>query len=226
MPAARWVMIFMCCLANTNNYIDRGNLAGADPHRRGAQVRWADALPAAAGRRQGRRAYPSMAKVAANWLPRKERVLNASIFDSGSRIGAALSLPFVAWLIAAFSWETSCVVTGLLGILWAVLWVIIYRDPEHHSSVTSEQLSRLQAEYSYDHFYRCNADHRQRFVCRAAYTSRRILRAGCRGLSLYDWRIRATTAADSSCSRWEGSCHALALEASTFEYVCFATEYR
>jgi sugar phosphate permease len=91
-------------------------------------------------------AYPSMAKVAANWFPRKERALAASIFDSGSRIGAALSLPLVAWLIAAFSWETSFVVTGLLGLIWAIFWLIIYRDPEHHSSVTSEQLSRLQAE--------------------------------------------------------------------------------
>jgi sugar phosphate permease len=31
MPAARWVMIFMCCLANTINYIDRANLAVAAP---------------------------------------------------------------------------------------------------------------------------------------------------------------------------------------------------
>src|SRR5215467_10196299 len=74
-------------------------------------------------------AYPSMAKVAANWFPRSERGLAASIFDSGSRIGAALSLPLVAWLIASFSWEASFIVTGLIGIIWAVFWVIIYRDP-------------------------------------------------------------------------------------------------
>src|SRR5205823_4594047 len=69
-------------------------------------------------------AYPSMAKVAANWFPRSERGIASSIFDSGSRIGAALSLPLVTWLIASFSWETSFVVTGLLGIIWAIFWVI------------------------------------------------------------------------------------------------------
>ncbi|MBV9776917.1 MAG: MFS transporter, partial [Acetobacteraceae bacterium] len=67
-------------------------------------------------------------------------------FDSGSRIGAALSLPIVAWLISAFNWETSFVVTGLLGVVWAVFWVLIYRDPERHPAVTQEQLARLQAE--------------------------------------------------------------------------------
>ncbi|MGD0105665.1 MAG: MFS transporter [Rhodopila sp.] len=91
-------------------------------------------------------AYPSCAKVAANWFPRSERAIASSIFDSGSRIGAAVSLPLVAWIIATFNWQTSFVVTGCLGIIWAVFWVIIYRDPEHHHSVTPEQLARLQAE--------------------------------------------------------------------------------
>ncbi len=91
-------------------------------------------------------AYPSCAKVAANWFPRSERALASSIFDSGSRIGAALSLPLVAWLISAFSWQTSFIVTGALGVVWAVVWIIVYRDPENHRSVTPEQLARLQAE--------------------------------------------------------------------------------
>lgn len=91
-------------------------------------------------------AYPSMAKVAANWFPRTERALASSIFDSGSRIGSALSLPLVAWLISAFNWQTSFIATGVLGIIWAVVWVIIYRDPENHPSVTPEQRARLLAE--------------------------------------------------------------------------------
>jgi D-galactonate transporter len=91
-------------------------------------------------------AYPSCAKVAANWFPRSERALASSIFDSGSRIGAALSLPLVAWIISVFNWQTSFIVTGMLGIIWAVAWIAIYRDPEHHRSVTPEQLARLQAE--------------------------------------------------------------------------------
>jgi sugar phosphate permease len=91
-------------------------------------------------------AYPSCAKVAANWFPRSERSIASSIFDSGSRIGSALSLPLVTWLIASFGWRASFIATGLLGIVWAVFWVAIYRDPERHRSVTPEQFQRLQAE--------------------------------------------------------------------------------
>jgi MFS family permease len=91
-------------------------------------------------------AYPCGAKVNVSWFPRSERAIAASIFDSGSRIGAALSLPLVAWLIGSFSWRVSFAVTGLLGIIWTVFWLVIYRDPENHPSVTPEQLARLQAE--------------------------------------------------------------------------------
>ncbi|MDP4022970.1 MFS transporter [Methylobacterium sp. NEAU 140] len=91
-------------------------------------------------------AYPSMAKVSANWFPRTERALAASIFDSGSRIGSALSLPIVAWLIGTFNWETSFVVTGLLGVAWVVVWFTLYREPENHPAVTPEQLAALRAE--------------------------------------------------------------------------------
>nr|WP_294526671.1 MFS transporter [uncultured Rhodopila sp.] len=202
MPAARWTMILLCCLANTINYIDRANLAVAAPimqrelgfdaatmglilggffwtysfmqmpfgwfaDRFGARISlsvavvwWSvftafTAVARGAATLLGCRlllgigeagAYPSCAKVAANWFPRSERALASSIFDSGSRIGAALSLPLVAWLISAFSWQTSFIVTGMLGVVWAVVWIVVYRDPEHHRSVTPEQLARLQAE--------------------------------------------------------------------------------
>jgi MFS transporter, ACS family, D-galactonate transporter len=202
MPSARWLMIVLCCLANTINYIDRANLAVAAPimqrelgfdaatmgfilsgffwtyavmqlpfgwfaDRVGARISlavavvWWSIFTALTAVARGftslfacrlllgvgeAGAYPSMAKVASKWFTSSERGLASSIFDSGSRIGAALSLPLVAWLIATFDWETSFVVTGLLGMVWAVGWIIIYRDPEHHQSVTPEQLARLQAE--------------------------------------------------------------------------------
>ena len=36
--------------------------------------------------------------------------------------------------------------TGVLGFIWAIFWIWLYRDPEKHSSVTPEQLARLQAD--------------------------------------------------------------------------------
>jgi MFS family permease len=74
-------------------------------------------------------AYPSNAKVVSEWFPRQERAFATSIFDSGARVGTALSLPIVTAVIAAFGWRTSFVVTGVLGLIWVVFWIWLYRSP-------------------------------------------------------------------------------------------------
>ncbi|MBV9756971.1 MAG: MFS transporter [Alphaproteobacteria bacterium] len=93
-------------------------------------------------------AYPSMAKVASLWFPVRERALASAIFDSGSRVGAVVALPLVTWIIAISNWQTSFVVTGVLGIVWAVFWVTMYRDPERHPGVWPERLRELQSARS------------------------------------------------------------------------------
>lgn len=74
-------------------------------------------------------AYPCNAKVTAEWFPVRERAFATSLFDSGSRVGAALSWPVVGCLIATWGWRVSFAVTGLLGIVWTIVWLAIYRDP-------------------------------------------------------------------------------------------------
>jgi ACS family D-galactonate transporter-like MFS transporter len=91
-------------------------------------------------------AIPSFAKVAYNWFPRFERGLASSIFDSGSRVGSALSLPLVAWLISIVGWKGSFEVTGLLGIIWALAWWFIYRDPEQYRSIAPQAVDALLAQ--------------------------------------------------------------------------------
>ncbi|WP_420994624.1 MFS transporter [Cupriavidus sp. 30B13] len=91
-------------------------------------------------------AIPSFAKVAYNWFPRSERGLASSIFDSGSRVGSALSLPLVAWLISVVGWRGSFVVTGALGLVWALAWWFIYRDPERYRAVAPRAVDALLAQ--------------------------------------------------------------------------------
>ncbi|MBR8299497.1 MFS transporter [Burkholderia dolosa] len=91
-------------------------------------------------------AIPSFAKVAFNWFPRSERGLASSIFDSGSRVGSALSLPLVAWLISIVGWRGSFVVTGGIGIVWALAWWFIYRDPERYRAIAPDAVDALLAQ--------------------------------------------------------------------------------
>jgi D-galactonate transporter len=90
-------------------------------------------------------AYPCNAKVVAEWFPRSERGLASGIFDSGARVGTALSLPIVTAIIAAFGWRTSFVITGALGLVWTVVWLRVYRRPREHARVSAAELAYIEA---------------------------------------------------------------------------------
>ena len=88
--------------------------------------------------------YPSCARVVSRWIPSYERGLASSVFDSGSRVGNLIAIPLCAWLVGSFGWRTSFVVTGLLGLVWIVGWLLIYRKPEHHPDVTEAALREME----------------------------------------------------------------------------------
>ena len=77
--------------------------------------------------------WPGAAKANAEWFPVKERALAQGIFNSGAAIGGILSPILLALLAAFLGWKTIFIVIGLVGLLWLVPWLIIYKaKPEDH----------------------------------------------------------------------------------------------
>jgi ACS family D-galactonate transporter-like MFS transporter len=90
-------------------------------------------------------AYPSCTKLVSQWFDPSERVFATSIFDSGSRVGSALSIPVVAAIIATWGWRASFVITGLLGVIWVAGWFLVYRDPEASALLEKHDATRPAA---------------------------------------------------------------------------------
>ncbi len=83
-------------------------------------------------------AFPSMSRAIFSWIPLNERGLITGINFSGSRLGAAFALPSVAWLIHVFGWRVSFAVLGVIGVLWALAWFLLFRDePEDHPALSA-----------------------------------------------------------------------------------------
>jgi predicted MFS family arabinose efflux permease len=57
-------------------------------------------------------------------------------------------LPLVTALIAAVGWRGAFVVTGVIGVVWALAWWFIYRDPEQHHAIAPREVEALLAERS------------------------------------------------------------------------------
>jgi ACS family D-galactonate transporter-like MFS transporter len=90
-------------------------------------------------------AYPTNAKAVSEWFPKSERAFATSIYDSGARAGSVLALPLCTWIIGSFGWRASFIVTGLIGVIWAILWNRMYRHPSKHPKVSQTELDYIVA---------------------------------------------------------------------------------
>jgi ACS family hexuronate transporter-like MFS transporter len=84
-------------------------------------------------------AIPSGVKTSTLWFPPKERSVATGWFNTGSSVGAMIAPPFVVWLALTWSWQIAFLVTGVLAVAFALLWALLYRNPEHHSRLGDEE---------------------------------------------------------------------------------------
>jgi len=90
-------------------------------------------------------AFPGATQAFYRWLPVKERGLAHGINFSGSRIGAAFSLFLMPWLISVIGWRWTFVVNGLIGIIWATVWLIWFRDnPKDNKKINKAELDYIE----------------------------------------------------------------------------------
>ncbi len=80
--------------------------------------------------------FPACIKTVAEWFPKRERALATGLFNSGANIGNIVVPIAVPTLVMLVSWRGAFVVTGALGIVWLICWLIYYRKPEEHHSVS------------------------------------------------------------------------------------------
>lgn len=74
--------------------------------------------------------FPAAARVVSNWFPLRARGTPTGIYNSASPLGVALAPLCLTPLIAATSWHWAFFVTGAMGLVAAVIWVTLYRDPD------------------------------------------------------------------------------------------------
>lgn len=90
--------------------------------------------------------FPASIKTVAEWFPKKERALATGIFNSGSNVGAIIAPLVVPWIAINYSWQWAFIVTGAIGFIWLVFWLIIYRKPEEHPRLSKSELAYIQSD--------------------------------------------------------------------------------
>jgi ACS family hexuronate transporter-like MFS transporter len=84
-------------------------------------------------------ANPAGMKATSEWFPAQERGLAGGIYNIGASVGSMLAPPLVAWAILSYNWRAAFVITGSLGMVWVVLWLLFYQSPARHPSLTEAE---------------------------------------------------------------------------------------
>jgi ACS family hexuronate transporter-like MFS transporter len=89
---------------------------------------------------------PSAIRAVAEWFPLRERAMATSIFSSGTATGAVVAVPIVAFASVSLGWRASFLVTGTLGFLWLIPWLLLYGDPDTHPRLSATERALIGAE--------------------------------------------------------------------------------
>ena len=80
---------------------------------------------------------PAVVKTAAVYLPLKQRSFAFGLFNTAPNIGAILTPLLIPPLALAFGWRAAFLVTGALGFVWLLFWIIGTRNLKPVEAVTA-----------------------------------------------------------------------------------------
>jgi len=90
--------------------------------------------------------FPAAVKGVAEWFPKKERAFAAGLFNSGSTIGAIAAPIIVSAITLALGWKMAFIITGSLGFIWIIFWILFYRIPEKHKNISKKELEYIRQD--------------------------------------------------------------------------------
>jgi ACS family D-galactonate transporter-like MFS transporter len=89
--------------------------------------------------------FPTNSRVVATWFPKQERATATGIYTVGEYLGLAVFGPLLFWIMATFSWHALFIVVGVVGILFALVWWALYREPQDSKTVNQAELDIIAA---------------------------------------------------------------------------------
>lgn len=104
--------------------------------------------------------WPAASKAVSEWFPARERGLAIGFYTMGSTLGATLApslvIPLAAypwaeklpWITGILShgtgWRVAFILTGAAGLVWAIPWLWLYREPRQSRLLGARELQLIE----------------------------------------------------------------------------------
>ncbi|MFA6185649.1 MAG: MFS transporter [Phycisphaerae bacterium] len=88
--------------------------------------------------------FPASIKTISEWFPSRERALATGIFNMGAGFGAIIAPPLIGVLIIYYGWQAGFIVTGLVGFIWVIAWLLLFQAPEKHPRLSPAEFAYIR----------------------------------------------------------------------------------
>ena len=88
--------------------------------------------------------YPINNRVVTTWVPESERARAIGIYTSAQFVGLAFLTPMLSWLYTGYGWTSVFLASGTIGIVWALVWYLLYREPRDFPGINPAELTLIE----------------------------------------------------------------------------------
>jgi ACS family D-galactonate transporter-like MFS transporter len=88
--------------------------------------------------------FPLCSKLSARWYPDHERAAAVGFYTAGQFVGLAFLTPVLVWTQQQFNWRAVFLLTGAIGLAWALFWHWRYRDPAQARGLSEAERKHIR----------------------------------------------------------------------------------
>ncbi|MEN3259533.1 MFS transporter [Sodalis endosymbiont of Spalangia cameroni] len=89
--------------------------------------------------------FPAALKATDKWFPEREKAAATSAYIAATQVGLALAPPVSTLLMEYFGWPAMFIIMGIFGFVALLGWLVVYREPEQHPRLHSDELRYITA---------------------------------------------------------------------------------
>ena len=90
--------------------------------------------------------FPCFARVVRGWYRARDQALSVGIWNASPSFGIAVSAPVLTVIMLALGWRWMFVVMGIVGVVLAVVWFLVFRDVSEVALADDEKSHLLDGE--------------------------------------------------------------------------------
>jgi MFS transporter, ACS family, D-galactonate transporter len=89
--------------------------------------------------------FPANSRILSTWFPQAERARANGVYAVGQYVGLGFLIPLLTYVVATFGWRALFFIFGGVGLVYAFVWHVLYREPHESGAANQAELDYIAA---------------------------------------------------------------------------------